>query len=970
MQRNCDPDKINMKPTVLFFLISLCSTVALAQTGTVQGLIKDAKTKEALIGCTVRIDGTQLGATTDIEGKFTLANVPVGTQKVVISYVSYQTKEIPNVRVESGNTTTIDTELDEEGKSLQEVVVRANRATNTEVAVITEIKQLKPIAVGISAMQIQKSQDRDAAAAIRRVPGVSIVENRFVLIRGLGTRYNNVLINDVIAPSTEVESRSFSFDIVPSNILDRMIVYKSGSAELPGDFAGGVIKIYTKRRPDQNFTDVGVTVGYRANTTFQNVQSHERGGLNFLGLWDAKQQIPTSFPDRANEFNSLTPVRRASYARLLPNNWAIKNITASPDVRIALNTGRRFDWGNVRVSNLTSINYALTNQFANVNLRLYENTTANDVQQEYNDASYARGTRLGVLHNWTFRFSPNFTLEWKTLFNQLGSTETVVRNGSFVIDGVDVQSYSERFENRSILTTQVSGEHSLSELNKVNWIASYGYSGRWEPDWKRAQYTRTQGAVGPDGQPELFRLNVPVQPSPLNVGRFYSTLNEQVGSLIGNFEHAFGNPTDREPNRIRAGVYGERRNRDFAARFYGYERIGLINNISGLSIDRALAPENVTGREGSFSLQDGTVANDSYNGQTTYAAGYVSGDVNFGSRANLTIGFRGEFYNQTLKLTVPQNATPLVDNNIFSPLPSVNFTYKLTDRHNLRFAYSSTVNRPELRELAPFRYYDFARQIEVVGNPRLETATIQNFDAKYEFYPSPNELISVTGFYKSFKNPIESFLIPIPGNFIFTFTNALSARNYGVEVEFRKGFANAGSTFLQNLQIVGNASYINSRVRTGDLIETPGTSGGIELVGNSTDRNRALANQSPYLINLGLYYANPTSGWQYNVLYNVAGPRIFLVGNIEDPTTYEMPRHVVDVNISKTIKKQFEVRFGVQDILNAPFRFAQDYNGDRKIGRDVTSRSADADQNYINYRRGQYVTLTGIYTFGRRIIVP
>ncbi|GAB2599126.1 TonB-dependent receptor [Spirosoma areae] len=957
-----------MNHNFLSLLLTLISTAVWAQTGTVRGIVKDGKTKEALIGCTVRIDGTQLGGTTDIEGAFTIANVPSGTQKVIISYVSYQTKEIPAVRVESGNTTVIDTELDEEGKSLQEVVVRASRATNTEVAVITEIKQMKALAVGISAQQIQKSQDRDAAAAIRRVPGVSIVDNRFVLIRGLGTRYNNVLINDVIAPSTEVESRSFSFDIVPSNILDRMIVFKSGSAELPGDFAGGVIKIYTKRRPDQNFTDVGLTVGYRANTTFQNVQSHSRDGLNFLGLWDAKQQLPSSFPTKASEFNGLSSVRRASYARLLPNNWALNDVAVSPDVRLAINTGRRFDLGNVRVSNLTSINYALTNQFANVNVRLYENTTANDVQQEYSDASYARGTRLGILHNWTFRFSPNFTLEWKTLFNQLGSTETVVRKGSFVIDGVDVQSYSERFENRSILSTQVSGEHTLSELNKINWIASYGYSGRWEPDWKRAQYTRTQGAVGSDGQPEPFRLNIPVQPSPLNLGRFYSMLNEQVGTLIGNYEHAFGNPTDREPNRIRAGLYGESRNRDFAARFYGYERVGLINNISGLAIGQALAPENVTGREGSFSLQDGTVANDSYNGKTTYAAGYVSGDVNFGARANLTLGFRGEFYNQTLRLA--QAANSLVDNNIFSPLPSVNFTYKLTERHNIRFAYSSTVNRPELRELAPFRYYDFARQIEVVGNPNLRTATIQNFDAKYEFYPTPNELISVTGFYKSFKDPIESFLIPIPGNFIFTFTNALSARNYGVEVEFRKGFAKSGSVFLQNLQLVGNASYINSQVTTGDFIEAPGPGGTVERFGNSTDRKRALANQSPYLINLGLYYANPTSGWQYNLLYNVAGPRIFLVGNLEDPTTYEMPRHVVDMNISKTIKQQFEVRLGIQDIFNAPFRFAQDYNGDRKIGSDVTSRNANADQDYIKYRRGQYVTLTGVYTFGRRTIVP
>ena len=436
-----------MKRTSLLIFLSLVSTVLLAQTGTIRGLIKDGKTKEALIGCTVLVNGTQLGATTDIEGNFTIPNVPAGTQKVVISYISYQTKEIPNVRVESGNTTVIDTELDEGGTSLQEVVVRGNKATNTEIAVITEVKQLKALAVGISALQIQKSQDRDAAAAIRRVPGVSLVDNRFVLIRGLGSRYNSVLLNDVIAPSTEVETRSFSFDLVPSNILDRMIVFKSGSADLPGEFCGGVIKIYTKRKPDRNFIDAGLTLGYRANTTLQNVQTHSRSGLNALGLWGKDQQIPTVFPARSSDFNQLNTPQRAAYAQLLPDSWALKDISVSPDVRFALNFGRRFDIGNVSVSNLTAFNYSNTNQFANIDFRLFQNADkANDVYERYTDASYSRNTRLGILHNWSLRFSPTFNLEWKTQFNQLGNTETIVRNGQRVVDGVDVRSFSERFE--------------------------------------------------------------------------------------------------------------------------------------------------------------------------------------------------------------------------------------------------------------------------------------------------------------------------------------------------------------------------------------------------------------------------------------------------------------------------------------------------------------------------------------------
>jgi len=955
--------------TLLFFFTV---SFAFAQSGTIRGTIKDAKTKDALIGATVLIEGTQNGAAADIDGNFVLTSVPVGNHKIIISFVSYKTKEIPNVRVESGNTTVIDTEMDEEGTALQEVVVKGARATNTEVAVISEIKQLKPIAVGISAQQIQKSQDRDAAAAIRRVPGVSIVDNRFVMIRGLGSRYNAVLINDVITPSSEVDTRAFSFDLVPSNIIDRMIVYKSGSAESPGDFAGGIIKIYTKRRPDQNFIDGAATIGYRTNTTLQNVQTHSRSGANWLGLWGKDQQLSSAFPKRSADFNKLENIERAGYGQLLPNSWALKSVNVAPDMRFALNIGRRFDIGNVAVSNLTNINYSLTNQRAEIGLQLYQNgLTANDVFQKYTDSNYARQSRIGVLHNWTFRFSPVFNLEWKTLFNQLGNTETVVRNGQRVVDGTDQLSYSERFENRSIVTTQVSGDHKFGDLTKLNWITGFGYTGRWEPDWKRMRFQRETGATGADGSPAPFRAVVPNDPNPIDLGRFFSKLNERVLTLAVNGEHAFGNPADREPNRIRFGVYGERKDRDYSARFYGYNSVGslaiLANNLGTI-----FAPQNITGQEGGLTIKDGTKDLDSYQGINNYYAAYMSGDVYFGSRASLTIGFRGEFNNQQLHSFIVNEKKELVNNKVFIPLPSLNFTYKLNDKQNLRLAYSSTLNRPEFRELAPFSYFDFNLLADIRGNTSLKTAKIQNFDAKWELYPSANELISFTAFYKHFKDPIESFLLPTGNGLAYTFINAGSARNYGVELEMRKGFQGASSAFLQNITLVANASLIKSTVDLGDVVTGPDLGGLIQNydLKGITDKKRPMANQSPYLVNAGIYYADPVSDWQWNILYNVFGQRIFTVGNMENPTVYEMPRNVVDLNISKKFHNQLEIRLGIQDIFNQPVRFAQDFNRDGKIGKDVTSQTANADQDIRKFKRGSYFTLTGVYTFGRRTVVP
>lgn len=934
---------------------------ALAQTGTLQGTIKDLKTKDVIIGGSVRVDGTTIGALTDVQGNFTVANVPVGSHKVIITYIGYQTKEIPSVRVESGNTTVLETEIEEEGKSLQEVVVTGSRATNTEVAVVTEIKQLKPIAVGISAAQIQKSQDRDAAAAIRRVPGVSIVDNRFVLVRGLASRYNTVMVNDMITPSTEVDVRSFSFDLIPSNILDRMIIYKSGAAELPGDFAGGVIKIYTKRRPPQNFIDAGFTVGYRGNTTFQSAQTHDRGGLAWLGLWDRASQLPTSFPEAAGTFNALNPAVRSAYARLLPNNWGLEALSASPDLRFAFNLGRRFEVGSVLVSNLTSVNYSVTNQRADIDLRLYNSgAVANDVSEQYTDRLFQRNTRLGVLHNWSARFSPAFNLEWKTLFNQLGNTETTVRDGQSLAQGQDRRSYSLRFENRSILTSQLSGEHTLSDLVKVDWMGGFGYTGRWEPDWKRVLYTR------PTGSDQPLAASTPNDPTPQQSGRFWSRLHEYTYSAAANLTKKFGNPGDREPATLRAGFYLEQKARDFNARFYGYQQRGNTQAISRLPVGEVFAINNLGGTEGSFSFLDGTKSIDSYDATNTYAAGYVGGDLNFGPKASLTLGFRGEY--NLRKLGNPFNPS-LVNQGVFSPLPSANFTYKLTDQQNLRLAYSATINRPEFREQAPFSYYDFNLNTDVQGNVTLVNTTIQNADAKWELYPGGGQVFSVTGFYKRFTNPIESFLLLQPNGFAFTYINSRSARSYGIELEARKSFNNSGSAFLKNLTLVGNASLIRSRIVLGDFVQAPDLSGTIQNfdVRGLTDTQRPMSNQSPYLLNLAAYYAAP-DGWQANVLYNVFGPRIFAVGNAENPTIYEMPRHVVDINISKTIKKRMEIRLGIQDLLNQAFRLEQDFNRDGKIGKDVSSQTRDADQQVRSFRRGTYTTLTLVYSFGRTII--
>jgi outer membrane receptor for Fe3+-dicitrate len=245
--------------------------VSFAQTGSIKGSLKDAKSNEPMLGTAVRIEGTQIGTQTNMQGEFELSRVPAGVHTVIFSFVGYENKVISNVRVEAGKTTLINTTIAEANTTLDAVVVRGTKNKGTEVSVITEIKKVEQIAVGISAQQIQKTQDRDASAVVRRVPGVSIQDDRFVIVRGLNERYNTVLLNDAITPSTEVDTKAFSFDLIPSTAIDRMLIFKSGSADLPGEFGGGVIKIYTKTIPDGNSFTAGFSLGHRSNTTFKQL---------------------------------------------------------------------------------------------------------------------------------------------------------------------------------------------------------------------------------------------------------------------------------------------------------------------------------------------------------------------------------------------------------------------------------------------------------------------------------------------------------------------------------------------------------------------------------------------------------------------------------------------------------------------------------------------------------------------------
>ncbi len=933
-----------------FLLILLASilvnTNVKAQTGTIKGTIKDAKTKEVIIGATVLVETIALGSVTDIDGTFSITNIPIGTYDISISFMGYETKKIDNITIQDGKIIVINAYIDEDN-ALGEVVVTGRKETNTEIAVLSEIKEAQQVAVGVSSEQITKNQDRDAAQVARRVPGVSIIDNRFVLVRGLGQRYNTVMVNDVIAPSTEVDSRSFSFDMVPSQIIDAMYIYKSGSSELSGDFAGGVVKIYTKKAPETNFNSFSFGTGVRMNTTFTPAQEYQGSNTDFLGFDNGNRKLPNLPSTAVFQGGNTTIAQKAEFGSRFKSTWAVTENNISPDIRFNLGLGRRFNIKKVQIGNFTNINYSNTNQNAIVSFAKYlngDNAFAGQTEQLFRDESFIKNARLGIVSNWSARFLPKFSLEFKNMFNQMGMSETVVRNGNDFANSKEIRSYSQRYESRSIYTGQLVGKHEINDRFNVNWQLGFAYTNRQEPDWKRVVYSR----VGATNQ-----FATEANGALPDAGRFFSNLNETIITAASNAEYILNQTENKDKAiKLKFGFYTEQKSRDFAARFFGYK--GGTAALKTLPVESIFNPENLGA--GKFLIDENTLDSDKYTAKNTLLAGYAGIILPFADRFTLNVGLRAEFNRQQLTSAILQKA---IDNPVLSLLPSANLSFNLNEKQLVRAAYSYTVNRPELRELAPFVYYDFNLNGNFTGNENLTTANIHNLDVRYEIYPSLEETITFGLFYKNFQKPVETYLTPnSSGQIEYTFINAKNANNYGAEVELRKSFTNSSNQLLNKLSFVANASYIISNVNIGDVVKISKTSNptGESVTAGTQEKERPMANQSPYVVNAGLYYNDTKKGFQVNVLYNVFGKRIFAVGNLNSPTIYEMPRNVIDLNITKTINEKVELRFNVQDILNQAVRLEQDFNKDA----DITKSD---NQPIRTFKRGTYFTLGATVSF-------
>jgi hypothetical protein len=936
---------------VLAFMLMNVSVFA-QQTG-VKGTVTDKMTGEPLIGVHVVVEGLpNKGTVTEIDGTYAIVLSP-GKYKLTFSFVGMVSNTV-EITIAEKQIITADVVLGE--NELTTVVVEATMSTNTAAAVTKEIKEEKGVVSGTDGTTIAKSASNQSTADVaRKIPGLTVIDNRFVVVRGLSERYNAVLLNNALTPSVETDVKSFSFDLIPSQAVDRFLVYKSPSADLPGEFAGGAIRIYTRNLPDSNAIYGAYNAGFRSGTTFQDFSVNNAQSSDWTGFGLKNRLLPEGTP---SNIRNIPFSQIEAFGKSLENNWAIDKMNAGIDHRFNIGFDHKFKPKNEEkkwsLGAVNQLNYSNTWQYFLSERNDYntydEVTNTSDTIFAYKDNIYQRQYRFAALSNWGFTNGEGTRIDFRNLFNQLSTNETTLRGGQNFEEGTDRQEYAYRYNQRSILSSQLTGRHEFTEdakgkpLNIIDWTLGYSFAKRNEPDWRRIRYTRPIGTTDP------YAAYIPFSAQPFYMGRLFIEMEENILMGAINYEHKFlfkNSKKEIHPFQpsLKAGLYLENKSREYGIRNIGYAPSNIFTfnwAMVNQPVDSILMPENINNTTG-LKIDEDTKGADSYQAENKLRSYYAMAILPFTDRFNAVVGMRLEDNTQILRSNQISGDTVNVNYHIVSALPSASVTYELIkDTMQLRAAYGKTINRPEFRELAPLYFYDFIFNAINSGNPDLQTPSVDNFDFRWEWYPHAGEMISAGLFYKKFTNPIEVYFVPgggSGGTRSFTYGNALSAVSYGIELDVSKSLGNPlDSTFISRFSIVANASFIKSEIQLSD-----------EALQTGLNPSRPMMGQSPYIINAGIYYNGP-QGLEFNIIYNRIGERIVIVGVPGIPEVYEMPRNLLDLTVTKRINKNISVRLSAQDLFNNPFRLLQDANLDGKL-------NVDNDQLMQYYKRGSYYTI-------------
>ena len=818
------------------------------------------------------------------------------------------------------------------------VTFKINKESTTE---LVKLQRNSVTSVdGINAETFKRTPDSKVSDVFKRVSGISVVDNKFVVVRGLNDRYNFALLNGLPLPSSESDKRSFSFDIFPSNMIDNLMVMKTASPDLPGEFAGGIIDINTSEPKNENTHTIQIGGSHNTIATFRNFKTYDvesRGLPNINGTID---------------FQNLSKQERSEVAKLMDFTWSTKDRLALPNPSIQYTLSRNIKFKKKQtLSFILTYNYQNNFNYNNIVRREFEEQATGVVKKmELNDSVFTQSVLNSGMLNLVYKINENNTIKFKNIYSVNSEDKVNVRNGVRELDSDPRQwekSTNFWYTQNNFLTNQLLGLHTIKE-NKFNWSVGYSNVKRDIPNLRRVVYRKY--SLNENDPTEQYVAVVQQNGTiPTAAGNmFWSESDEKIISARYDLTIPF-----KDVNSIKIGGWNQFRMKDFQSRNFGFSQYKpngstFNSNLLLLPMDQIFSIENMgllSNGQGGFKLDEATKVDDSYNANSFLNSFYTMVDYKL-DKWRFTGGVRLESYNQNFNyIEFGSNLNRNIDTTVIDLLPSVNIIYNFNKKMKLRGSISQTVSRPEFRELAPFNFYNFILDNITSGNPYLKRTKITNCDIRYEVYPGSGQIISLSGFYKNFDNPIETInRTGTSGAPELYFSNIDRSQSFGGELEFRfkLGFLSKveNHKLWDQLTLYSNVSLIKSVVNMDEVIGAGG--------------NRPLQGQSPYIINSGLFYTNKKEDFNVTLSYNVIGPRIYIVGNQQEPSVWENGRNVIDFQLAKSYKK-FEIKLNIKDILAQKLIYFQDLNGNQKYDTE--------DNRWQEITFGQTVSLSVRYKF-------
>lgn len=916
------------------------------EKGRIKGKIVDNK-NEPLPGVTVQAEGG-LGVVTSVDGTYEL-NLTPGTYTLTFSYVSYDTRKVTEVIVKEGGVTPLDIIMKSSSSRLKEVTVTGNYKRASVEGLYALQKNNAAITDGISSEQIARTPDKNIGDVLKRVSGLATVDNKYVVVRGLSERYNQAVLNGQIMPSTELNRKNFSFDIVPANIVENVTVVKTLTPDRSAEFGGGLVEVNTLDMPAQDFLNIGVGSSYNSLTTGDNFRTLKLEGKEYWGKTADHRNLlgQTKWNNSADVIAKYESSNKD--VKQFSNNWGVYEMKAPVSQNYQLSGGKVLPLaGNRQLGIVASASYRNTFQTQDIDM------TRDGFDYGFSGKRYGFTTNLGGLVGIGYK-SERTRLSLQSIYIRTLDQQLLIGEGGHIDPSGHLLGYYDLTTQTSLWQTQLKGEQALGKRGvKLKWLGSYVLLDKQKPDNHQFLAYTLEDSKLPSNE---FNISGPFSGG-ISEGalRWWSRAYEKDYNwdvaLSAPFKLGEGN--FRTDNTLKVGYSGWSKDRLFYVLNTGSKN---FNTQDYPPLAQAFAP----GRGGEIYMSRFT---DDFQRTAALHGMYLMLDNKINEKWRIVWGVRAEYFNLNKINGVLDSVFREINASRPWPLdysalenrepnwhlfPSANLTYSLTPAMNLRLSYAKSIIRPDLRELSFFREYDF----ELGGayeSALVKSTTVQHFDFRYEWYPAPGEILSASLFYKNFRDPMEIYK---QGDIrLFHLKNNKTAKNYGLEVEIRKSLAFTEVPVIKNITLYGNFTALDSRVTPVDIdfnrLDPKDSTKVLPTESVRKEEKRPQTGASNYMVNAGFYY--DTKPASFSLVYNYVSNRMFRPAQYYSESLFERPVTALDAQLAiRMLKQKMQIRLNVSNLLNSYSIVYRNFYKDPAI----SNHQKDPSVKDLLYKKGE-----------------